>query len=67
MNVTTTAQELPQPTTLANEQLRGAACVWCGERLDTAMAVDLGARPDPAYSGVRWYPRACPACAEARS
>lgn len=63
----TTVQELPQPTALSDKQLRGASCVWCGEHLNTAIAVDLGARPDPAYSGVRWYPRACPACAEARS
>ncbi|MFI0032031.1 hypothetical protein ACH4M8_22390 [Streptomyces albidoflavus] len=62
-----TTTQLPQPTALSNAQLRGAACVWCGERLDTATAVDLGVQPDPQYPGVRWYPRACPACAAGRS
>ncbi|MFD5026973.1 hypothetical protein [Streptomyces sp. NPDC058373] len=61
----TTAQ-LPHPRTLTDDQLRGAACVWCGTTVTTATAVDLGARPDPSCPWASWYPRACPPCAEAR-
>ncbi|MFC8925564.1 hypothetical protein ACFT43_06740 [Streptomyces albidoflavus] len=62
-----TTTQLPQPTALSDAQLRGAACVWGGGRLDTSTAVDLGVQPDPQFPGVRWYPRACPDCTEARS
>lgn len=58
---------LPAPTRLAEEQVRGSACVWCGEQLTTGAVVDYGARPDPADPGVRWYPRACQSCAQTRS
>ena len=60
-----TTTRLPALDTLSDAQLRGAACVWCGGLLLTTAAVDLGARPDPAWPGARWYPRACPGCAEA--
>ncbi|MEL7994330.1 hypothetical protein AAG656_28925 [Streptomyces albidoflavus] len=63
----TTSGSLPPPATLTDAQLRGAACVWGGGRLDTSTAVDLGVQPDPQFPGVRWYPRACPACAAGRS
>ncbi|MEV4908322.1 hypothetical protein ACFU9O_02165 [Streptomyces albidoflavus] len=62
-----TTTQLPQPATLSDAQLRGAACLWCEGRLATATAVDLGMRAHPEYPGVLWFPRACPACAEARS
>ncbi|RZD74895.1 hypothetical protein C0Q61_21990 [Streptomyces albidoflavus] len=62
-----TTTRIPAPDTLTDAQLRGAACVWCAGRLATATAVDLGTRPDPAWSGARWYPRGCPGCAEART
>ncbi|PKA32931.1 hypothetical protein SM8_000515 [Streptomyces sp. SM8] len=67
MTMATTVQELPQPTALVELQLRGTECVWCAGRLDTATAVDLGVRPDPQCPWASWFPRACPACAEARS
>ncbi|AWL36582.1 hypothetical protein P405_17325 [Streptomyces sp. FR-008] len=67
MTMATTTQELPQPTALGERQLRGTECVWCAGRLDTATAVDLGVRPDPQCPWASWFPRACPACAEARS
>ncbi|MGA5576410.1 hypothetical protein ACPCK9_16410 [Streptomyces koyangensis] len=37
----------PAPTRLTEEQVRGSACVWCGEQLTTGAVVDYGARPDP--------------------
>ncbi|MFD7886914.1 hypothetical protein G6W47_04610 [Streptomyces sp. CAI-21] len=58
---------LPSPAQLGDEQLRGAECVWCGRCLATETAVDLGVHPDPQCPWASWFPRACPACAEARS
>lgn len=49
---------------LTADQLRGADCVWCYERLDTATAYDLGTQTGT-INGVEdsaWYPRACPGC-----
>lgn len=63
----TTSGSLPPPADLANEQLRGTACVWCAEPIVATTAVGYGVWPDLRYPGVSWYPRACPACAEARS
>lgn len=49
---------------LTGEQLRGADCVYCCERLDTATALDLGDQIG-VIDGVpnsHWFPRACPTC-----
>jgi hypothetical protein len=49
---------------LTADQLRGADCVWCYERLNTATAYDLGTQTGT-INGVidsLWYPRACPGC-----
>ncbi|MDH6629039.1 hypothetical protein M2271_006874 [Streptomyces sp. LBL] len=55
---------LPALDGLSQEQVRGAACVWCGVRLVTTTAIDLGERChkrlDGAYST---FPRACRGCA----
>ncbi|KND26202.1 hypothetical protein [Streptomyces acidiscabies] len=51
---------LPPLDGLSQAQARGAACVWCGIRLDTATAVDLGERRHDHYST---FPRACRPCA----
>ncbi|RZE89470.1 hypothetical protein [Streptomyces sp. SCA2-2] len=56
---------LPDPADLTDAQLRGVACLWCEGYLATATAVDLGMREQ--CSGVLWFPRACPDCAEAPS
>jgi hypothetical protein len=54
---------LPDPAGLTEEQRRGAACVWGGERLTVQTAVDLGVRTDGLDAepdlGGRWYPRGC--------
>lgn len=54
---------LPDPVGLTEEQRRGAACVWGGERLTVQTAVDLGVRTDGLDAepdlGGRWYPRGC--------
>ncbi|GAA3378772.1 hypothetical protein GCM10020367_59640 [Streptomyces sannanensis] len=56
--------ELPDVGTLSQDQQRGRACVWCGVILDNGTARDLGMRRT---AGVRWFPRACPQHAEAKS
>jgi hypothetical protein len=54
---------LPALDTLTAEQLRGAACVWCGVVLQPGIDdVDLGARPATRTSRA-WFPRGCRACA----
>jgi hypothetical protein len=54
-----TLLHLPPLDELAQVQARGAACVWCATRLDTATAVDLGERKHSHYST---FPRACRPC-----
>ncbi|WP_435279395.1 hypothetical protein [Streptomyces sp. 1222.5] len=46
--------ELPDP------RARGAECVWGGEALSTATAVDLGERPSP--HGMTLFLRGCQPC-----
>jgi hypothetical protein len=49
---------------LTAEQLRGAYCVWCCERLDAETASGLGEQTGT-IQGVadsHWFPRACPDC-----
>jgi hypothetical protein len=49
---------------LTADQLRGADCVWCYERLDTETAYDLGTQTGT-IAGVEnsaWFPRGCPGC-----
>lgn len=55
---------IPALNGLSQEQVRGAACVWCDTGLDTATAVDLGERRHKRLDGrYSTFPRACPACA----
>ncbi|MFI1371365.1 hypothetical protein ACH4UY_05045 [Streptomyces longwoodensis] len=58
--------ELPPLAGLAEDQVRGAACVWCATALSTDTAVNLGGRRhrrlDGAYST---FPRACRPCTRA--
>lgn len=55
---------IPGLTGLSQEQVRGAACIWCDTGLDTATAVDLGERRHKRLDGrYSTFPRACPACA----
>ncbi|MFK0045561.1 hypothetical protein ACIQU4_15810 [Streptomyces sp. NPDC090741] len=57
---------LPPVADLSEQQVRGAACVYCGIHLDNATAVDLGERHvNRAGAPVRWFPRACPQHGEA--
>lgn len=57
---------VPSPASLTADQLRGAACVWCGAKLGLAV-VDLGVRRDPQCPWASWFPRACPPCHRTRS
>ena len=55
---------LPALDGLSQEQVRGAACVWCTAVLDTATAVDLGERRHKRLDGhYSTFPRACRRCA----
>ncbi|MGW0537793.1 hypothetical protein [Streptomyces sp. NPDC003032] len=55
--------QLPDPAGLAEDQVCGRRCVWCAASLNTAIAVDLGARDVDAHgSGARWFPRCCRSC-----
>ncbi|MDH6628755.1 hypothetical protein M2271_006588 [Streptomyces sp. LBL] len=55
---------LPALDGLSQEQVRGAACIWCGVRLVTTTAVDLGERRHRRLDGVySTFPRACRGCA----
>lgn len=58
---------VPALSTLQPEQIRGAACVWCGTAL-TADALSLGRRLGT-FMGVisAWFPRACVPCSSARA
>ncbi|MGW6703632.1 hypothetical protein ACWGDE_01880 [Streptomyces sp. NPDC054956] len=52
---------LPAIGGLSEDQVRGAACVYCAVRLDNGNAIDLGERPAKrGGSIIRWFPRACP-------
>ncbi|MFE9608075.1 hypothetical protein [Streptomyces sp. NPDC006012] len=64
--------QLPALDALADDRVRGAACLWCGERLTGESAVDLGRRRSPltgssSVSGMTWFPRACRACVADRA
>ncbi|MFJ9038035.1 hypothetical protein ACIRF8_15750 [Streptomyces sp. NPDC102406] len=55
-------QHLPRTGGLTEDQLRGRACVWCGDHLDNATAVDLGPQILTQLGHqAHWFPRACPA------
>ncbi|MFF8879587.1 hypothetical protein [Streptomyces flaveolus] len=55
---------LPDPVPYAEDQRRGALCVWCTQVLTLATAVDLGELDS---SIGRWFPRSCPACVSDRA
>ncbi|MFI6356983.1 hypothetical protein ACIBJF_30985 [Streptomyces sp. NPDC050743] len=50
---------LPPLEVLSDARARGAECVWGGEPLSTATAIDLGERDT---DGEHWFPRACRRC-----
>ncbi|MET8563220.1 hypothetical protein ABZV75_22490 [Streptomyces flaveolus] len=50
---------LPSLDLLPDARARGAECVWGGEPLTTATAIDLGER---VTDGAHWFPRACLRC-----
>ncbi|AOR29786.1 hypothetical protein BFF78_00580 [Streptomyces fodineus] len=50
---------LPPLEVLPDARARGAECVWGGEPLSTATAIDLGERKT---DGGHWFPRACRTC-----
>ncbi|MFJ4712734.1 hypothetical protein [Streptomyces sp. NPDC088785] len=52
---------VPHVGEMAEGQLRGHLCVWCGQGLRPDASVDLG--PRIGEDDHRWYPRSCPACA----
>jgi hypothetical protein len=57
------ALALPSLDTLTEDQVRGGACVWGGEPLTAATAVDLGERRTRrAGTLVSWFPRGCRSC-----
>ncbi|MEU8472681.1 hypothetical protein AB0F30_33185 [Streptomyces sp. NPDC029006] len=51
---------LPDLEALPDARARGAHCVWGGELLSTATAVDLGERPSP--HGTTLFLRGCRQC-----
>ncbi|MYW44756.1 hypothetical protein [Streptomyces sp. SID161] len=53
--------DLPDLGTLPDDRARGAACLWGGEPLATATALDLGEHLSP--HGTTLFLRACRACA----
>ncbi|MGE9696191.1 MULTISPECIES: hypothetical protein [unclassified Streptomyces] len=60
------AEYLPAPGALTAEQLRGAACVWCGATLQPGIDdIDLGARR-ATRNGPAWFPRGCRLCCYGR-
>jgi hypothetical protein len=57
---------LPAWRDLSDQQVRGAACVWCGIFLAPPTAVDLGVRRIKVLDGhLNTYPRACRTCMRA--
>ncbi|MFD5002238.1 hypothetical protein ACFWMV_04950 [Streptomyces mutabilis] len=66
------AAVLPDLDTLTDDQVRGAHCAWCKVSLTADIAIDFGEQTSPApwstsTIGMRWYPRACPACVADRA
>ncbi|MBQ0947638.1 MULTISPECIES: hypothetical protein [unclassified Streptomyces] len=64
--------DLPGLRKLTDDQVRGADCVWCKASLTADTAVDFGEQTSPApwstsTVGMRWFPRACPACVADRA
>lgn len=54
---------LPALDGLSKEQVRGAACIWCGTSLTADTAVDLGERRHKRLDGrYSTFPRACHRC-----
>ncbi|GHA14735.1 hypothetical protein ACFOOM_10950 [Streptomyces echinoruber] len=54
---------LPSLDRLTEEQVRGGCCVWGGEPLSTATAVDLGPRTGRRLGQpFQWFPRADRRC-----
>ncbi len=54
---------LPDLNTVSEPQFKGIACVWGGEPVDTATAVDLGQRRIHGPVGtITASPRACRSC-----
>ncbi|MFJ3812364.1 hypothetical protein ACIPWE_39140 [Streptomyces sp. NPDC090073] len=51
---------LPDLDALPDARARGAECLWNGEPLSTASAVDLGERPSP--HGTTLFVRGCQPC-----
>ncbi|MFE6284333.1 hypothetical protein [Streptomyces sp. NPDC057877] len=54
---------LPRVQLLADLQLRGVTCVWCGVAVMAGDVHDLGPRPRP--GGGQWFPRGCTRCVQA--
>ncbi|AYN43432.1 hypothetical protein D9753_02310 [Streptomyces dangxiongensis] len=50
---------LPPLDLLSDARARGAQCIWGGEPLTTATAIDLGER---VTNDAHWFPRACLRC-----
>ncbi|GAB2732891.1 hypothetical protein [Streptomyces bullii] len=56
------ALQLPSLDGLTEDQVRGAACVWCNVPLPVD-AVDLGPQRKKRLDGeYNWFPRGCPKC-----
>ncbi len=54
---------LPDLGTVSDPQFKGTACVWGGEPVDTATAIDLGQRRIRCADGhITASPRACRSC-----
>ncbi|WP_432021239.1 hypothetical protein [Streptomyces sp. 1222.5] len=51
---------MPDLDAMPDARARGAECVWSGEALSTATAVDLGERPSP--HGTTLFLRGCQPC-----
>jgi hypothetical protein len=58
---------LPEPGDLSAAQLCGEICIWGGESLSAATAVDLGPRTTvlPGGQRIQWFPRCCVSCIQA--
>ncbi|MFF6829661.1 hypothetical protein [Streptomyces longwoodensis] len=55
--------ELPSLDALAEDQVRGATCIWCGTELSADTAVNLGGRRHKRLDGAyTTFPRACRPC-----
>jgi len=60
--------DLPAVGDLSEQQVRGAACVWCGIVLHSGIAVDLGQRSVRLLDGaVTMFPRSCRRCVADRA